>query len=510
MDCLLIRPPFFRTGFDQDYQESLGIGYLASSIRKKGFTAGIIDGELQDLTPEEISEMIISIRPAVAGFSIMSAAAIDGAVEIAEMIRRSGNNEIHLTAGGHLPSFFPEKIMETFPQLDSLSIFEGEVSLPLLIENLSQNRKGNIPGMLLREDIKSADTRSLPRGHKNLDDIPFPARDILREVLDRNLPATVLTSRGCSGSCTFCSVVRFSMHSCGIPLRQRSPRNVVDELIELVRVRNVSVIHFIDDDFIGSAPAGLVRAKEIAELIIEENLKFLFYFECRPDHVEKDTFRILQEAGLSGVFLGIDSAVEETRKLYNKRSSMESVHEALMILNELNIQVTAGFIPFHPLTKFRDIEREHNFLFENNLDTLHTLMNRLYCTPELPVTRFLRKKGHITEGENFESPWDFTDNKTSLFFEIASTVLKPFFPQWYNLYRDVCSERNRSLISGKSLSGEAAGKLAAINDRVRQTVILIYDFVKEDQASDLLEFTRELKSGLKNHFRSSGEETSHE
>jgi len=497
MDCILIRPPFEHTGFDQDYQESLGTASLAASLRQAGFTVAIIDGELQNLTPEEIVDMIITAAPAVAGFSIMSAAALESAAFIAAEIKRRSSISIHLTAGGYLPSFFPEALEKEIPQLDSICPFEGEATLPLLVESIIQKSSAPVSGVIITG--KDINTAPLPAVKvTDLNRLPLPARDMLPAVLKKGLPATISGSRGCSGSCTFCSVVRFSMKACGIPLRQRSPENIILELKNLSN-RGVSVVHFIDDDFIGSLPEGLSRARRLARLIIDENLKIIFYLECRPDHIEEKTFTLLKQAGLAGVFLGIDSAVERTRLLYNKESSMDQVEAALSVLKRLSIHTDTGFIPLHPFASLEDIEEEYNFLFRHNLDTLHTLLNRFYSTPESPLSRRLLASGLLTPQDDFEYKWTFSDPRTSLYFETASTALKPLFPRWYSLYRKTYTERNQNMISGTD-SSACQNMLSSINSDIRDAALEIINFVKEERADDLLSFTRSIRRRLSENF----------
>ncbi len=79
----------------------------------------------------------------------------------------------------------------------------------------------------------------------NLDDLPFPARDHLPQIMKMGGEVLISASRGCFYRCTFCSIPDFFDHS----WRSRSPANVVQELKHLVSTYGYSTFWFIDDDF---------------------------------------------------------------------------------------------------------------------------------------------------------------------------------------------------------------------------------------------------------------------
>src|SRR5690606_19179516 len=60
----------------------------------------------------------------------------------------------------------------------------------------------------------------------NLDKLPWPARDTLPQVLEKTGCASILSSRGCYGRCTFCSVDAFFSRF-GRKMRLRSAGDVL-------------------------------------------------------------------------------------------------------------------------------------------------------------------------------------------------------------------------------------------------------------------------------------------
>ena len=83
----------------------------------------------------------------------------------------------------------------------------------------------------------------------NLDSFPFPSRDCMDVVLEKKSTVNMVTARGCSGNCDFCSVISFFRLSDGKIWRTRSISNIVDE-IEMLYRQGITHIKIVDDSFV--------------------------------------------------------------------------------------------------------------------------------------------------------------------------------------------------------------------------------------------------------------------
>ena len=120
-----------------------------------------------------------------------------------------------------------------------------------MLENLGKENYSNILGLSFRL-AKHVRVNSLRPFIKNLDELPFPKRNKYKEFGNH---FTMVTSRGCYGNCSFCSVRAF--YSCDKQLfRQRSADNIVDEIEDLTSKYDAKVISFMDDNFIGPGISG--------------------------------------------------------------------------------------------------------------------------------------------------------------------------------------------------------------------------------------------------------------
>ena len=230
-------------------EENLGLAYLAAVLRKNGYNVEIIDGWLSGLTDEEVFKRIIDNQDAaIVGVSCYMSNN-EKSIELAKKLR-SINTNIKLMCGGFGPSFNPQKFVKD-GAFDIAMIGEGEESIVEVCDYFSGNgnRKiEDIKGIVYEENGNLIRTpkRELIR---NLDVIPFPARDTMKMAKNRKSTVNILTARGCMGNCLFCSVNAFNQLSKGNKWRGRSVDSIVDELEQLQNM-GVKYIKVIDDSFL--------------------------------------------------------------------------------------------------------------------------------------------------------------------------------------------------------------------------------------------------------------------
>ncbi len=180
--------------------------------------------------------------------------------------------------------------------------------------------------------VQNPDRKLIP----NLDDIPFPARDLL--PMERYTPSDstgIVSSRGCPFRCIFCASSKLYNKQ----FRSRSAHNVFEEVAQLVAhgYRNVTML---DDNFILNKE----RAFTFADLVEEHNVKFEWSCTGRVDSIDEDLLRRLREVGCNGLFFGVESASDETLKLIKKGFTTDQVIDAFSTLKHHDIPTTASFM----------------------------------------------------------------------------------------------------------------------------------------------------------------------
>ena len=116
--------------------ENLGLGYLASTLRARGYRVEIL--EFED-TVENIVAAVRRHDPILVGFSLIFQFYIERYAALIRTLRTHGVNA-HFTIGGHFPTLSYRHTLDLIPELDSVVRFEGESTLLELADCLSTAR----------------------------------------------------------------------------------------------------------------------------------------------------------------------------------------------------------------------------------------------------------------------------------------------------------------------------------------------------------------------------------
>jgi anaerobic magnesium-protoporphyrin IX monomethyl ester cyclase len=195
--------------------------------------------------------------------------------------------------------------------------------------------------------------------------IPWPDREDLNYKFDRLSTASVIGSRGCTHACAFCSIASFYKQN-GTPGRRfRNPLDVVDEM-EMLHNKGADVILFQDDDFLAGGGNGILWAHSIASECIRRRLDrtLRWRISCRSDEVHHEVLAPLAEAGLSHVYLGVESG--DIRNLIDlKKNLTPEIHlSARKTLQALDLSFDFGFMLLIPWSTFDTIRCNLKFLRE--------------------------------------------------------------------------------------------------------------------------------------------------
>ena len=119
---------------------------------------------------------------------------------------------------------------------------------------------------------------------------------------------------GCYGHCTFCYLNPFYGQT--NQWRCRSAKNIFEEISKLYAAHSIRNFYFSDANFLGPGRTGKDRAITLAELILANDLNIHFGIECRANDVEEHSLSRLVMAGLTQVFLGLESGDPESLKRF--------------------------------------------------------------------------------------------------------------------------------------------------------------------------------------------------
>ncbi len=430
MDILLVTPPRTRRQVVEETGENLGVSYLAAVLRQKGHRVKILDADLEGLKVDELARRITTTSFDVLGLSVIFASMVEPARALVGRLK--DKDRYPIVAGGHVPSLSYRAFMADLPDVDYVVRGEGEITFLKLVEGLDRGEApGEIPGIAYRREgeVHTTTGRSLV---SDLDLLPPPARDTLGLALKGPRPAaTLLSSRGCYGDCSFCSINAFYRLSEGPRWRAHSPGRVVDEMEKLHKDWGLTAVRFSDDNFIGPGRRGRERAEAIARELVRRRLRLDFTISCRADDIEPDLFLLLKEAGLKQVFLGIESGVQRALDSFNKKVSVQQNRRAVEILDELGLDRVIGFILFDPDTTLDEFVRNVDFMQEiglswQSLNSRLDVMNRLEVYDGTPVAERLRREGRL-QGTYTNYSYRITDVRVEAIYRLLTTCQKGAF-----------------------------------------------------------------------------------
>lgn len=366
MKVLLVKPPEPQKAdntISGHIIEHLGIGYIASMLRKNGYEVQIVDGRISELNLGQVEELILSTKFDVLGISIPYQWSMPEVLGLTKKLRERGMRN-PLFVGGHPATFFYKEILEEENGVDFVCLGEGEYSVLQLVQAIESNTSyGDIKGIAFKQDGQIVFT-----GYRelitDLDELPFPARDTLAELLQKSpyVSISICGSRGCSwSSCSFCDVQSFYKLCNGKKWRGRSIKNIVDEIELLQKEYGHSKFSFVDDDFFGPKKIREKRITELCKEIEKRDLHIHFSLLCNVRDIDEPMLTRMKQDGLYGLFLGVESGVQRCLDTFHKGVTVEENRSAIVRAQKLDLGVACGSIFIDPYTKLDEIKENVRF-----------------------------------------------------------------------------------------------------------------------------------------------------
>ncbi len=366
MTSVLLIYPFFIPAHDRSVFRfpPLGIAYIAACLKREGFDVQLLDCTF--LSKRTALKQAVETKAEIVGIYGMVTMSED-AMLFARQLRQQTKL---LVAGGPLPTCDPLPFLEVF---DVVVSGEGEQTVIQLLQAYKKGSDlGTVPGIVYRK-IKSDKLGAEPPAvttkprpfERNLDNIPFPARDLFpnKEYKEHSRKksgyaiSTIMSTRGCPFQCEFCSNVIF-----GGSYRERSAKNVVDEIEQELGL-GYDRISFADDVF-------TLRKKRVLQICNEiKKRKLQFLWEClgRVDSLDETTALAMKKAGCFRIYFGIESGNQHILDLMHKQITIQQARDAVETAHQAGMEVGAFFIIGYPG------------------DTTDTILETIHFATSLPV-----------------------------------------------------------------------------------------------------------------------------
>ena len=399
----------------------IGEAYLAAYLISQGHDVKLLDLTLSDDYKNDITKAIDNFNPQLIGISIRN---VDSTTypgnlffylpvkNVIQYIKQLVEPRIPIILGGPGFSIFSEEILKDLNH--NLGVVgEGEyvfAEILKYIENKDDPRKIE-KGVCFLDNNGEYHQRP-PWRVENLDDLPFPTRELLENdayLIDPMNKAghtwgNIQTKRGCPMNCIYCSYRYIE----GSNPRYRSPKSIAEELELMVNNYNIKNLFIVDSLF----NLDYENVKQICNEIIKCKIDVNWAANYGPSKIFTDLLPLMKDSGAIHLATGIESLSEEMLKSMNKNRSPDDaiLHSRKCV--ELGIEQLIHIIVGGPgetfetvrasLDRLETIKSYRGNIWQGDGDVIVFVGMRIY--PHTPLQTIAEQEGVIQKGQNLLKP----------------------------------------------------------------------------------------------------------
>ncbi|MFH0826799.1 MAG: radical SAM protein, partial [Candidatus Omnitrophota bacterium] len=364
MNILLVKP----YNLSDHIQPSLGLGYLATSIRLR-HKVEILDCIKEKMTPRLFGYYMEKTKPQIVGIQCYTF----DLYNIRKMLRSAKRIGAVTILGGPHPSAVPLETMDFFRnKLDYAFQGEAEIGFSKLVDKLAGIKDysfEDIEGLIWRKNghIQINEKHFI----KDIDSLGGVSWDLIKPqtyppaqhgAFYKNFPiAPIIVTRGCPYLCTFCAGNLIS----GKMLRKRSVQNVISEIKMLHDDFGIREFHIVDDNFTldKAYVNNFLRTLKAMNL----NMSWSVPNGIRMDTLDDEMLELMKETGLYLISLGIESGSDRILDLMKKNITVDKIKSSIALIRRHGIEIAGFFIVGFPGETKKDIEQTIDLSLELDL-----------------------------------------------------------------------------------------------------------------------------------------------
>lgn len=441
---LTLSPKTHRTS-----EENLGIEYLKSSLVKEGYNVEIIDAWLNEYDVKTVYNKIISQENNILFIGISSYMSnTEPTIELISLLKKHNSN-IKIACGGFGPTFYPEEYLRSGS--DYIMRGEGEKAICELAKCIESRQEPYlVHNVGFIDEHNKTILNDMECLNDDLDSLPFPSRDTMDVVLSKKSSVNMVTARGCSGNCEFCSVISFFRLSDGKVWRTRSIKNIVDE-IEILYKQGVKYIKMVDDSFVDG-----IRdenwCKTFADEIERRNIHVKLRGQIRADKVTDGVLANLKRAGFFSFACGIENGSQTALSRMNKKATLEDNKNALRLFKKHGYIVQMGYILFDKETTYEELLENYQFLSDYDFTVTKGIFSEMFSAEGTKLNDKLKNNNELEESNFIQN-----NNKYKINDEVVSKVYFGL-KKWHKSHSEVYDMTIDPLTAPKAISDSAMSK----------------------------------------------------
>jgi radical SAM superfamily enzyme YgiQ (UPF0313 family) len=291
-----------------------------------------------------------------------------------ELIGRAHQLNCIVAVGGPDPTSQPD----LYKDADFLILGEGEITIPLFLNDLKQEVKSGKYSSQEKADMQIA---------------VIPRFDLIR--FNDYIMIGVQFIRGCPYNCEFCDVIELY----GRTPRYKTNKQIILEFQSLYDLGYRGHIDMVDDNFIGNK----LKVKELLRDIVAwskaRNYPFYFTTEASVNLADDDELlQLMKDADFRYVFLGIETPDNETLALYKKTQNVNKpIKEVVKKILSYGMVSNGGYIMGFDSDRSQIAKQMIGSIQDSGI--CMAMIGLLYALPNTQLTRRLfeeKRLFHLT------------------------------------------------------------------------------------------------------------------
>lgn len=321
----------------------IGFASLSEYLERHGLKVRIINVALKMLKDEEfdVERFISKKKPVAFGIDLHWMAHVQGALAIAEIIKRF-HPEIPVILGGLSATYYHETILRQYPFIDFVVRGDStERPMLQLLQAIKENGDfAKVPNLTYRDGGNGIRVNPLTHVPEALDDITIDYRHIMKKVVRYADPTgyqpfidwytypvtAVFTCRGCTYSCKTCggSAQAFRSMANRMKPAYRDPKLLAQDIFNISDHLHAPVM-IIGDIFQAGKEYGLSFLQEMKSKTITNHIAFEFFIPPSRSLLE----RIAESIPNFNIEISPESNDEEVRRAFGRPYNNESLERMI-------------------------------------------------------------------------------------------------------------------------------------------------------------------------------------
>ena len=305
---------------------------------------------------------------------------------IKEALERCRPFKCKIVAGGPI---FTTGYQDFMQDVDHFVLNEGEVTIPLFLEDVKHGKAKKIYTSTQRPDISNT---------------PIPLWSLIN--MKDYATMSIQYSRGCPFDCEFCDITIMN----GRVSRTKTKEQLLRELDTLYQHGWRGALFIVDDNFIGNKKNVKEAMPSVIDWMRKRRYPFAFLTEASINLAEdQQLMEMMTEAGFNKVFIGLETPFEESLAECNKilNTKMDLV-SSVKSIQKAGLEVMAGFIVGFDNDPVSIFERQIEFI--QKIGVVTAMVGLLGALPGTKLYKRLKRQGRLLEkwsGNNTDCSMNF-------------------------------------------------------------------------------------------------------